>query len=129
MATATPARHARKKPPASEPLKKALRILADPSTFRTAQRPAILAGSKGAARVGRKRAEPDTSTYEGRLCARLGELVEARGLTPPEFADKIDTSKSMVYHWLSGRGTPPVEIWPKLAKVLRVSVADLLPPK
>lgn len=88
-----------------------------------------IAGSSGASKVGRKRAEPDTSTFAGKLCARLGELVEARGLTPSEFADKVGVAPSMAYHWLSGRGVPHVNLWPKVAKVLRVDVAELLPPK
>lgn len=94
-----------------------------PSTLTKIARPIRRAG------VGRKRAEPDQSTYEGRLCARLNALVEARGWTPQEFADKVGVGKSMAYHWLSGRGVPAVNDWPKIAKVLRVEIAELLPPK
>jgi ribosome-binding protein aMBF1 (putative translation factor) len=89
----------------------------------------IAAPSKRRASVGRKRAEPDTSTYEGRFAARLGELLEARGLTPPQLADKLAKDKGVIYHWLAARYLPPLNDWPKLAKILRVEVSDLLPPK
>lgn len=79
--------------------------------------------------VGRQRKLPDTSTYEGKFCAHLNALMEQRGLSPIEFGERVGCGKSMAYHWLSGRGVPPLEKWPKIAKVLRVDIADLLPPK
>lgn len=89
----------------------------------------LAAPSTRRASVGRKRAEPDTSTYEGRFARRLNELLEVRDITPADLAVKMGVTTQAVWDWLAGRSTPRMNLWPKLAKALGASSPDdLLPP-
>jgi ribosome-binding protein aMBF1 (putative translation factor) len=88
------------------------------------------ASKQGAKRVGKKRsAQPKevARTMSGKFGARLAYLTEKAGLTPEEFADKIGRSRPAVYTYFAGRSVPHLEDWPIIAKVLGVSVKDLLP--
>jgi len=81
-------------------------------------------------KVGRDRAKPDTSTYEGRFAARLDELSKAAGFTPPALAERLGLSEQVVYDWLAGRKMPAVGRFPVLAKLFKLKhPGDILPPK
>jgi ribosome-binding protein aMBF1 (putative translation factor) len=85
--------------------------------------------SKGG-KVGRDRAKPDTSTYEGRFAARLGDLAKAAGFEPPALAERLGVSEQVVYDWLAGRKMPAVGRFPVLAKLFKLKhPGDILPPK
>ena len=87
--------------------------------------PGSTPGSRG---VGRERAKPDTSTYEGRFAARLGQLVTKRGIDPRDLANTLGVNPAVVYDWLAGRKTPTVARFPALAKALNCKKpGDLLP--
>lgn len=87
-----------------------------------------IAAPPGVARVGRKRAEPDTSTYEGEISKRLGFLLRRAKMTPAEFAEALGITEAAVDHWLAGRRTPPINRWPKIAEVLGLSSPRALLP-
>lgn len=78
--------------------------------------------------MGRERAKPDTSTYEGRFAARLGDFVSKRGIDPRELAKTLGVNQSVVYDWLAGRKLPSIDRFPALAKALGVKkISDLIP--
>lgn len=88
-----------------------------------------LRGSKGPT-VGRKR-KPQTKevakTLKGRFGSRLSALATKAGFDADGFGDKIGKSGDTVNLYYSGRVIPPLNDWPKIAKVLGVSVRDLIP--
>jgi len=69
-------------------------------------------------RVGRKRIEPDTSTYSGRLAARVRELREKEGWTVPEMAEAVGIATTTLYEYESNRRAFPVDIVVKIAEQL-----------
>ena len=75
----------------------------------------------------------DQSTYSGRFAARLRELREKAGLTGEEFSDAIRAEgyklgSRTYYDWESGRTTPPLDVFPILAKLFKFkSPRALLP--
>ena len=71
----------------------------------------------------------DTSTYKGRFAARLKELREKKKLTVDELVEKTGLPRRTLYDWESTKSSPPVELLPKLAEALGVSIRSLLPPK
>jgi transcriptional regulator with XRE-family HTH domain len=56
---------------------------------------------------------------------RLAELRKARGFTQSEFAEELDISRLSLAYFETGRRWPRPVTLQKLAKGLRVSVADL----
>lgn len=56
---------------------------------------------------------------------RLSELAEGANLNGKQLADKMKVSRATAYHWLAGTRIPSRTNQPKLAKVLRTSVAGL----
>jgi transcriptional regulator with XRE-family HTH domain len=56
---------------------------------------------------------------------RLAELRKARGFTQSEFAEELDISRLSLAYFETGRRWPRPITLQKLAKGLRVSVADL----
>ena len=79
--------------------------------------------------VGRKRVEPDLTTYSGRLAARIRELRDERRLTVQEVADKSGIPLYTLYGYENGRREIPLDLLPALAKALRCKTPDdLLPP-
>lgn len=100
--------------------------------LRRAKPQAKIPGSTESGRrgVGRDRAKPDTSTYEGRFAARLGELAKDQGFEPADLAQRLGVSDQVVYDWLAGRKMPAVGRFPALAKMLKCKhPGDILPPK
>lgn len=86
--------------------------------------------SKKGPRVGRKR-QPQSpevrKTLTGKFGARLAALAEAANLDADTLGAKIGKSGDMVRLYYAGRNVPPLNDWPKLAKVLGVSLRDLIP--
>jgi ribosome-binding protein aMBF1 (putative translation factor) len=90
-----------------------------------------MGGSQQRATVGRKR-QPQTpeirKTLAGKLGARLAELADSVGLDADQLGDKIGKSGDTVRLYFSGKASPHINDWPKLAKALGVpSVRELLP--
>lgn len=56
---------------------------------------------------------------------RLAELRKMRGFTQSEFAEELDISRLSLAYFETGRRWPRPVTLQKLAKELRVSVADL----
>jgi transcriptional regulator with XRE-family HTH domain len=56
---------------------------------------------------------------------RLAELRKARGLTQAEFADALEISRLSLAYFETGRRWPRPVTLQKLAKNLKVTVADL----
>ena len=48
---------------------------------------------------------------------RILEILEKSGLTPSEFADKIEVQRSAISHIVSGRNKPSLEFLIKIKKV------------
>src|SRR5690606_458930 len=51
------------------------------------------------------------------LSKRILEIMEKSGLTPSEFADKIEVQRSAISHITSGRNKPSLEFLIKIKKV------------
>lgn len=87
-------------------------------------------GSTKGLPVGRKR-QPQTpeirKTYAGKVGMRLSELADAAGLTADQVGSKLGKSGDTVRLYYAGRVVPPLNDWPKLARILGVSVRELLP--
>lgn len=57
---------------------------------------------------------------------RLRELIDAAGYKPYILGEKLGFSRSVVYDWIHGRNTPNLRTIVKLAKVLKVSIEELV---
>lgn len=80
--------------------------------------------------VGRKRQPQPPEirrTLAGRFGVRLSYLADGAGLSADELAAKIGKTGDMVRIYYSGRSTPPLDDWPKIARALGVTVRELLP--
>ena len=74
------------------------------------------------------RKEPDLKTYAGRFAARLRDLRINAKLTPEQVAEACGVKLTGYYYWEAGKRTPPLEVFPVLAKTLKLkTVKDLLP--
>ena len=62
----------------------------------------------------------------GPIHGRLRKLVDKNGLSLTEFADKVGVHISVASHWVNGRARPDLSRLPKIARVLDVSVLDLV---
>ena len=85
----------------------------------------------GAATVGRKREgqpKENRETPSGKFGQRLEKLLARAGLTPVEFAERIDVTPDTVRKWLRGDNSPPLNDWKPIARILGVKDArELLP--
>lgn len=77
--------------------------------------------------MGRKAKQPKTDTYAGRVAMRIGELRRATGLTGAEVADKLKLPHSTYYVYENGSREVPLDLFPRLARVLGVTVREILP--
>ncbi len=76
----------------------------------------------------------DESTYSGRFAARLRMLREKTGMTGMEFSEAIrgegyKLGQRTYFDWETGRTTPPLDVFPILAKLLKLSGPRLLLPQ
>lgn len=60
------------------------------------------------------------------FASRLAELLDKRGLKVIELAGILGVDRTRISHWLSGEQFPRVELLPRLAEVLGVTVDYLL---
>lgn len=79
----------------------------------------------------------NTKHYSGRIAARVRALREERGwlvgdlaaalnrLLPPD--DRV--AVSTVHHWDNGGRNLPPDLYPFMAKVFGLTIAEFLPPK
>ena len=75
-----------------------------------------------------------SAAWRGRIGARLRKLRMKKFELQEDFVDAlsangVDTIKSTVSGWETGRRIPPVEMWPQIAETLDVSVRSLIPPE
>lgn len=62
------------------------------------------------ARVGRRRTEPDQSTYSGRLAARVRSVRRRKGIEVKDMAERLGIAAATLYQYESGRREIPVSI-------------------
>jgi hypothetical protein len=88
-----------------------------------------IAGSrKGLMGRQRKEQTPEVRrSFAGKFGKRLESLALAAGLNALAFGKKIGKSDDMVRLYYAGENVPPLNDWPKIAKVLGVTPRDLLP--
>lgn len=85
--------------------------------------------------MGRKPSSPDSSTYAGRVAARLRELREKKGLTVEHMVNSLNTLhganiKPVTYYtYEAGSRDLPLNLFPAVASVLGTSIAKFLPPE
>ena len=76
---------------------------------------------------------PDQQSYTGRFASRLRELRQKNGLTVPDVVADLQSmgfkaTQTSVYNWESGRAVPPLDVFPLLAKALKLrTVRAILP--
>lgn len=78
------------------------------------------------------RAEPDSSTYTGRLGHKIREQRESRGLSMREVVEKMETNGfritiATLAHWEVGRRGIDVNALPAIAGSLGTTIHQLLP--
>ena len=89
---------------------------------------------KVARKMPRAEKDPDTSTYSGRIAARVRELRKKRGLSREELWVKLTAEGCHVgvpslYNYENGRAKINPDDYPAFAKALGCkSVKDFLPP-
>lgn len=76
----------------------------------------------------------DTSTYSGRIAARLRSLREAKGWTVKELTARINkanpprsVAQSTVHAWDSNRHKVDPDYIPAIARVFRLTIRSFLP--
>jgi transcriptional regulator with XRE-family HTH domain len=77
--------------------------------------------------MSRRRKEVDTSTYSGKFAVRVVELRVRAGISAAEMAEKLGASIVTYQRWERGENDFAFEVIPKLAKILEVSVSELMP--
>lgn len=77
--------------------------------------------------AGRQRNPVDATKYSGRLAAHLQSLMDAKGLTVEQVAERADLPLSSVYAYLAGKRGIPADVYPVLGRALGVSAADFFP--
>lgn len=78
-------------------------------------------------RMGRKRKDVDTSTYSGRVAARLRLLREDRKLTVKKMAKRLGITPTAYYYYESNDYDVPLNSVPKICRILGVTVSDFFP--
>lgn len=58
--------------------------------------------------------------------AKMKDLLKQAGLTQSEFAKRLGITQSLVSQWISNKCQPQLNMVPKVAKLLNVSVEDIL---
>lgn len=86
--------------------------------------------SSGAQSVaGRRRVDVDTSTYTGKLAARVRQLREDKGFSIEDLADRVGISAQTMYAYEANRRAIDPDLYPKLAKALGAkTLEDFFPP-
>jgi putative transcriptional regulator len=69
---------------------------------------------------------PTNKNQKSSFGKRLKSIRQARGLTQEELAERLGIERRMVAHYENYAKFPSVDLIPKLAKALKVSVEELL---
>jgi transcriptional regulator with XRE-family HTH domain len=82
--------------------------------------------------MGRKPLEIDDSTLRGKIAVRLRKARQKKFPTQQQFADAlvatgVQTTKSSVSYWESGRHMPDIETLYTIAELCNTTVQKLLP--
>lgn len=88
-----------------------------------------MSGPQRSAGVGREPKKVSDKTYSGRLAIRIRELREAKGLDVRTVAKALKVYPLTIYRWEDGTREMSNDYLPALAKVLGVSVRELMPEK
>lgn len=59
---------------------------------------------------------------------RIKELLEARGISQTELADRLGKSFNMVNLYVTNKVQPPISVLYQIADILNIDVRDLLVP-
>jgi hypothetical protein len=89
-----------------------------------------MTGSTKGRGMGRRRKEqpPEVrKSFAAKFGARLESLALAAGFDAKKFGGKLGKSDDMIRLYYAGTSVPHINDWPKIARVLGVQVADLLP--
>ncbi len=70
--------------------------------------------------------QPVPSGHVARVGKAIAEAREAKGLSRVELGKKIGRHTATVAYWETGKGYPPPELRPKLAKLLSLSPSALM---
>ena len=62
-----------------------------------------------------------------KFARRLHALAERADKSNNEIAAACGVNPAAVGHWMNGRDVPSIDLWPAIAKVLRVQPRDLVP--
>jgi ribosome-binding protein aMBF1 (putative translation factor) len=89
--------------------------------------PGTVAVKKTGDTVGRKKREPDLTTYSGRVASRLRELREAKGWPVEKLAEKLGIKVRALYAYESGTRTLDPDLYPDVADAFRMKLHDFLP--
>lgn len=76
-------------------------------------------------RMGRRRKTVDQSTYSGRVAVRLRELREKSGKSAAQVAKSLKIPASTYYAYENGNREFPLDIVPRLCRVLKAVPWDL----
>ncbi|MFH5806432.1 hypothetical protein [Alienimonas sp. DA493] len=85
-------------------------------------------------RKGRPPKPVDQSTYSGRFAARLRELRERRELSVADLRDHLEDGgvkvvEETIRSWERNASTPPLDVFPVLARILYIKIGDMMPPQ
>lgn len=98
-----------------------------PATAKRQQRAARELRTKPVKATGSRPRRDPVGGFESKLGQHLERLMIAAGMTTAEFAKKIGRSDDVVTMYFTGHRTPRTKDLPNLAKVLKVSLTDILP--
>jgi transcriptional regulator with XRE-family HTH domain len=71
----------------------------------------------------RPRREADLSTYQGRVAARLTELMEKRGWSTQQVADMLGIEAQTYRTYLRGDRAIPIDLFPAIAQAFGYTTA------
>lgn len=57
---------------------------------------------------------------------RLGQILQTQGLTQRDLSEKTGLTESQISYLISGKRSGKIDTWFKIAKVLHVSIDDLV---
>lgn len=82
--------------------------------------------------VGRRKVQPDLTTYSGRVAAQLRSLREKSGWTVEETIERLEraglqVARATYFQWEQGRRAIAIENLPALAQVFGKTVRSFLP--
>jgi DNA-binding XRE family transcriptional regulator len=77
--------------------------------------------------MGRKRKELDESIYSNRLALHIRGVRERQGITVQRISKRLGISRFTYYTYENGGAQFPLDLMPKIARILRVTIRELFP--